>query len=135
MSFFLTLHFFLLVLIFLGVCFVHLFETGMDKLSPKAVCCIFLGYSCIQKGYRCYDPMAKKIFVSTNVTFFEFELFFKVSDKLSVPLPTPMYTSIPPSKPLQVYTRQKALQTPCAPKPSPTPMYSASDSIDLPIAL
>ncbi|RVW80769.1 Retrovirus-related Pol polyprotein from transposon RE1 [Vitis vinifera] len=61
-----------------------------------------------------------------DVTLFESESFFKVStNKLSVPLPTPLYTSIPPSKPLQVYTRRKALQTPCAPDPSPTPIRFA----------
>ena len=41
--------------IFGCVCFVHLFETGMDKLSPRAVHCVFLGYSQTQKGYKCYD--------------------------------------------------------------------------------
>ena len=112
------------------------FETDMDKLSPRAASCIFLGYSRTQKGYKCYDPVAKKRFVSTDVTLFESESFFKVStNKLSVPLPAPVYTTIPSSKPLQVYTRRKALQTPCAPDPSPTPMYSTSDSTDFPIAL
>ena len=92
--------------IFGCVCFVHLFETGMDKLSPRAICCICLGYSRTQKGYKYYHPVAKKRFASTDVTFFESESFFKVStNKLSVPLPAPVYITIPSSKPLQVYTR------------------------------
>ena len=41
--------FFPLTSIFWCVRFVHLFETGMDKLSLRAVCCIFLGYSRTQK--------------------------------------------------------------------------------------
>ena len=87
--------------IFGCVCFAHLFETGMNKLSPRAIRCIFLGYSQTQKGYKCYDLVAKKRLVSADVTFFESESFFKVStNKMSFPLPTPMYTSLPPSKPL-----------------------------------
>ena len=37
-------------------CFVHILTPGQDKLSAKATKCIFLGYSRLQKGYRCYSP-------------------------------------------------------------------------------
>ena len=37
----------------------------------KSLKCIFLGYSRVQKGYRCYCPNLRHYFVSTNVTFFE----------------------------------------------------------------
>ncbi|RVW30352.1 Retrovirus-related Pol polyprotein from transposon RE1 [Vitis vinifera] len=89
-------------------CHLLLLETDMDKLSPRAASCIFLGYSRTQKGYKCYDPVAKKRFVSTDVTLFESESFFKVStNKLSVPLPTPLYTSIPPSNPYRFTLGEK----------------------------
>ncbi|RVW27688.1 Retrovirus-related Pol polyprotein from transposon RE1 [Vitis vinifera] len=36
-------------------CFVHILTPGQDKLSAKAMKCLFLGYSRLQKGYRCYS--------------------------------------------------------------------------------
>ena len=33
--------------------------------------CIFVGYSRVQIGYRCYCPPLRRYFVSTDVTFFE----------------------------------------------------------------
>ena len=38
------------------VCFVHILTLGQDKLSTKAKKCVFLSYSLIQRGYRCYSP-------------------------------------------------------------------------------
>lgn len=37
-------------------CFVHYLSPGKDKLSAKALKCIFLSYSQIQKGYHCFFP-------------------------------------------------------------------------------
>ncbi|CAN6459492.1 unnamed protein product [Victoria cruziana] len=44
-----------------------------DKLSSKAIECVFIGYSETQKGYRCYDPKRDKVYVSRNVVFLEKE--------------------------------------------------------------
>ena len=37
-------------------CFVHILTLGQDMLFAKAPKFIFLGYSRLQKGYRCYSP-------------------------------------------------------------------------------
>jgi len=37
------------------VCFVHDLSPGLDKLSACALKCVFLDYSRLQKGYRCYS--------------------------------------------------------------------------------
>ena len=37
------------------VAFVHLLGPGRDKLAPRAIKCVFFGYSCTQKGYQCFD--------------------------------------------------------------------------------
>ena len=57
-------------------CFVHILTPGKDKLSAKATKCIFLGYSRLQKGYRCYSPQTHRYFLSADVTFFKDSPFF-----------------------------------------------------------
>lgn len=51
-----------------------------DKLDPRAIKCVFIGYSATQKGYRCYYPPTGKFFVSMDVTFREHEAFFSKED-------------------------------------------------------
>ena len=38
------------------VAFVHLYKRNRNKLTPRAMRCVFLGYAAYQKGYRCYRP-------------------------------------------------------------------------------
>ena len=51
--------------------FVHIHKQHRTKLDPRTLKCAFVGYSPTQKGYKCYDPISRKIFVSMDVTFFE----------------------------------------------------------------
>ncbi|RVX20875.1 Retrovirus-related Pol polyprotein from transposon RE2 [Vitis vinifera] len=50
--------------VFCCTCFVHILTPGQDKLSAKATKCIFLGYSRLQKGYRCYSSETHRYFLS-----------------------------------------------------------------------
>jgi len=50
--------------------FVHEHK-NVGKLEPRAIKCVFVGYSPTQKGYKCFDPKNKKMFVTMDVTFFE----------------------------------------------------------------
>ncbi|RVW54161.1 Retrovirus-related Pol polyprotein from transposon RE1 [Vitis vinifera] len=47
-------------------CFVHILTPGQDKLSAKAMKCLFLGYSRLQKGYRCYSLETHRYAPSTT---------------------------------------------------------------------
>jgi len=42
----------------------------LGKLEPRAVKCVFIGYSSCHKGYKCFDPNTKKMFVPMDATFF-----------------------------------------------------------------
>ena len=131
------------------VCFVHILTPGQDKLSTKDTKCVFLGYSCLQRGYRCYFPDINRYFISAEVTFFEDSSFSSVArplvlDVLSIPLvlPYPDFPSPPTdvaTRPVYVYTRR--------PHPPPGPLVEVSSmpqsssvlvlqsSDDLPIAI
>ena len=117
----------------------------MSKLDPKSLKCIFLGYSRVQKGYRCYCPSLRRYLVSVDVIFLENASFSqdpihtsqKEDDNLLVyTLASPAFAFMPPlTKPpiTQVYTRHQH-----PPVSSPPPAASTSDpalSDDLPIAL
>ncbi|CAJ2635918.1 unnamed protein product [Trifolium pratense] len=55
--------------------FVHEHK-NISKLEPRAIKCVFVGYSPTQKGYKCFDPKNQKMFVTMDVTFFENKPFF-----------------------------------------------------------
>ncbi|GKA47668.1 putative RNA-directed DNA polymerase [Tanacetum coccineum] len=53
--------------------FVH---KDSGKLEPRAIRCMFLGYADFKKGYRCYDPKEKKMYITRDVKFHETVSFF-----------------------------------------------------------
>ncbi|RVX07987.1 Retrovirus-related Pol polyprotein from transposon RE2 [Vitis vinifera] len=102
-------------------CFVHILTPGQDKLSAKAMKCLFLGYSRLQKGYRCYS-------LETHL--------------LPIPIVSPP-DAMPP-RPLQVYHRRPRVVAPLPfpeapadslPIPSASPAPALPSPNDLPIAV
>ncbi|RVW52614.1 Retrovirus-related Pol polyprotein from transposon TNT 1-94 [Vitis vinifera] len=130
-------------------CFVHILTPGQDKLSAKAMKCLFLGYSRLQKGYRCYSLETHRYFISADVTFFEDSTFFSTtSESLPVsevlPLPIVFPTHVVPPRPLQVYHRRPRVAAPLPfveapadslPTPSASPAPALPSPDDLPIAI
>ncbi|RVW72247.1 Retrovirus-related Pol polyprotein from transposon TNT 1-94 [Vitis vinifera] len=130
-------------------CFVHILTPGQDKLSVKAMKCLFLGYSRLQKGYRCYSLETHRYFISADVTFFEDSPFFSttseslpVSEVLPIPIVSPP-EAMPP-RPLQVYHRRPRVVAPLPfpeasadslPIPSASPAPALPSPHDLPIAV
>lgn len=51
--------------------FVHVPKDERSKLDVKTRQCIFVGYGLDEFGYRCYDPVAKKLYRSRDVVFME----------------------------------------------------------------
>ncbi|KAK3022579.1 hypothetical protein RJ639_047557 [Escallonia herrerae] len=62
--------------IFGSTCFVHDVRPHLMKLDRKALKCVCLGYSRLQKGYRCYSPDLYRYLVSANVVFSKHSPFF-----------------------------------------------------------
>ena len=128
--------------IFGCTCFVHDLSLGKNKLSAKSLKCIFLGYSLLQKGYRCFSPLLQRYLVSADVTFFETTPFFPSTTSdipLEIPpvVPTPLVAPTP--APLITYQRRPrappAVPISDPPASSPAPNVSPPPSPDLPIAL
>jgi hypothetical protein len=57
-------------------CFVKDYRPSVGKLDPRALKCIFVGYSGKQKGYKCWCPSERRMFVSMDVVFREHEPFY-----------------------------------------------------------
>ena len=130
-------------------CFVRDVHPQVSKLDPKSLKCIFVGYSCVQKEYRCYCLILRRYFVSTDdTTPFSFPstvtsqgeeedlLVYTLVSPISSPIVSPEPAFVPAQvKPpiTQVSTRRQH-----PPISSPPPATSTSDPIlsdDLPIAL
>ena len=58
------------------MCYVHILGPRSDKLDPRSIKCVFLGYSCAQKGYQYNSPTLHRRLISANVTFDEFQSYF-----------------------------------------------------------
>lgn len=52
-------------------CFPHLKPYAQNKLDPKSLPCVFLGYNDKYKGYRCFHPPTKTVYISGHVLFDE----------------------------------------------------------------
>ena len=108
--------------VFGSTCFVHNQPFHRDKLDPRATKCVFMGYSSTQKGYKCYNPITRKLMVSRDVRFEETIPYF--SKELSdvgqgeflsdlIPLPSvPHYQETPTSH----------VTSSASPEPSPSPV-------------
>ncbi|MCO5569788.1 hypothetical protein L7F22_023503 [Adiantum nelumboides] len=59
------------------VCYVHVPNEARKKMEPKAMKCIFLDYPVEKKGYKCYDPTTRQVYVSRDVRFCEHEPWYK----------------------------------------------------------
>jgi hypothetical protein len=106
-------------------CFVHDLTPGLDKLCARAIKCVFLGYSRVQKGYRCYCPSTHRFYMSADVTFFEDTPFFTSSiesESISQVLPIPfLITVIPPTPVIDQSTPSSSTEPPSPPPPPPPP--------------
>ncbi|CAI7882424.1 unnamed protein product, partial [Closterium sp. NIES-53] len=80
-------------------------DTSADKLSPRAIPCVFLGFVPDAPGWQFYHPTSRCVFSSQDVTFDESVPFYRLFPYRSAPpppLPPPLFLALgpPPVDPL-----------------------------------
>lgn len=55
--------------IFGSACYPSLRPYTSNKLDPKSLQCVFLGYKEKYKGYRCLNPPTRKVYINRHVLF------------------------------------------------------------------
>ncbi|CAI7852319.1 unnamed protein product [Closterium sp. NIES-54] len=64
-------------------------DTTVDKLSPLAIPCVFLGFVPDAPGWQFYDPASRRVFASQDVTFDESVPFYRLFPYRTAPCPPP----------------------------------------------
>ncbi|XP_043815139.1 uncharacterized protein LOC122724392 [Manihot esculenta] len=150
--------------LFDSTCYVRNVKPHVTKLDSKALKCVFLGYSRLQKGYRCYSPDLNKYLVSTDIVFSEKVSFYPIvqisldqedddewliyriiSDGgtfSSMPSAAQSDGNIPPNTQppinpsiIQVYSRKPVPDNTCPAPESSSPSDPPPTDLDLPISL
>lgn len=57
-----------------------------DKMTPKGITCMFVGYAVKQKEYKVYNLKTQFVFVSRDVVFYENQFPFKGYAAIEQPL-------------------------------------------------
>ncbi|CAI7902099.1 unnamed protein product [Closterium sp. NIES-54] len=64
-------------------------DTSADKLSPRAIPCVFLGFVPDAPGWQFYHPTSRRVFPSQDITFDESVPFYSLFPYRSAPPPPP----------------------------------------------
>ncbi|WZY94094.1 hypothetical protein YC2023_066423 [Brassica napus] len=59
------------------LCYVMIPGERRNKLEAKSTKAMFIGYSITQKGYKCYDPITRRVMVSREVKFVESKGYYE----------------------------------------------------------
>ncbi|CAI7834184.1 unnamed protein product, partial [Closterium sp. NIES-53] len=78
-------------------------DLSADKLSPRAVPCVFLGFPPDAPGWQFYHPTSRRVLSSQDVTFDESVPYYRLFPYRTAPLPPPplfLAPGLPPVDPL-----------------------------------
>ncbi|CAI7761788.1 unnamed protein product [Closterium sp. NIES-53] len=64
-------------------------DTSANKLSARAILCVFLGFTPDAHGWQFYHPTSRRVFPSQDVTFDESVPFYRLFPYRSAPPPPP----------------------------------------------
>ncbi|CAI7882199.1 unnamed protein product [Closterium sp. NIES-54] len=106
-------------------------DTSADKLSPRAIPCVFLGFVLDARGWQFYHPTSRRVFPSQDVTFDESVPFYRLFPYRSAPPPPPVLflaPSPPPVDPLPPQGPAPSGVSQVDPLPGPAPAQIAVGS-------
>ncbi|CAI7733308.1 unnamed protein product [Closterium sp. NIES-54] len=106
-------------------------DPSADKLSARAIRCVFLGFVPDAPGWQFYHPTSRRVLPSQDVTFDESVPFYRLFPYRSAPLPTPplfLAPGPPPVDPLPPQGRAPSGVSQVDPPPSSVPSEVAVDS-------
>ncbi|CAI7901540.1 unnamed protein product, partial [Closterium sp. NIES-54] len=106
-------------------------DTSADKLSPRAIPCIFLGFVPDAPGWQFYHPTSRRVFPSQDVTFDESVPFYRLFPYRSAPSPPPplfLAPGPPPVDPLPPQGPAPSGVSQVDPLPGHAPVKVAVDS-------
>src|SRR3954465_1381603 len=110
-------------------CYPHLGAYLTNKLLPRIVECVFLGYSMQHKGYRCLDRRTNRVYISRHVRFNEDHFPFTSSTASSAaPSSWAFVPVLPPLLPLPISTPQSPQALPTVTHPATSPSSPAAPS-------
>ncbi|CAI7876969.1 unnamed protein product [Closterium sp. NIES-53] len=75
-------------------------DLSADKLSPRAVPCVFLGFPPDAPGWQFYHPTSRRVLSSQDVTFDESVPFYRLFPYRTAPLPPPPLFLVPGPPPV-----------------------------------
>ncbi|CAI7794208.1 unnamed protein product [Closterium sp. NIES-54] len=75
-------------------------DLSVDKLSPRAVPCVFLGFPPDAPGWQFYHPTSRRVLSSQDVTFDESVPYYRLFPYRTAPLPPPPLFLVPGPPPV-----------------------------------
>ncbi|CAI7749900.1 unnamed protein product [Closterium sp. NIES-53] len=75
-------------------------DLSADKLSPRAVPCVFLGFPPDAPGWQFYHPTSRRVLSSQDVTFDESVPYYRLFPYRTAPLPPPLLFLAPGPPPV-----------------------------------
>ncbi|CAI7851811.1 unnamed protein product, partial [Closterium sp. NIES-54] len=106
-------------------------DTSADKLSARAVLCVFLGFPSDAHGWKFYHPTLRRVLPSQDITFNESVPFYHLFPYRSAPLPPPplfLAPGPPPVDPLPPQGPAPSGVSQVDPLPGTVPVEVAVDS-------
>ncbi|CAI7913671.1 unnamed protein product [Closterium sp. NIES-54] len=106
-------------------------DTSADKLSARAIPCVFLGFVPDAPGWQFYHPTSRRVLPSQDVTFNESVPFYRLFPYRSAPSPPPplfLAPGPPPVDPLPPQGRAPSGVSQVDPLPGTVPVQVSVDS-------
>ncbi|CAI7882178.1 unnamed protein product, partial [Closterium sp. NIES-53] len=99
-------------------------DLSADKLSPRAVPCVFLGFPPDAPGWQFYHPTSRRVLSSQDVTFDESVPYYRLFPYRTAPLPPPPLFLVPSPPPVDPLPPQ-------GPAPSGVSQVDAAEPVEV----